>query len=124
MIRERIRTKWSKFMLSNRLALGIVTVMASAIVGSAGVAAAQSQSNNDQGSGTQTITSMCKQDYIQFGYTTIGQCVSHKNGHGHGYGGSGNNGHGNAGIFAYINSLFASFLKQFLSYLSHFSFKF
>ena len=74
--------------ISNKLILGFAGAIATAVIGTAGIAAAQSTSNKSQTTtGTPNVVAMCKADYQQLGYKNVGDCVSHNNGHGHGYGG-------------------------------------
>ena len=74
----------------NRIVLGFAGVTTAAVIGTAGVAAAQSLGS------TVTIPSKAAcANYQQYGFKNRGQCVSayeHAlgNGQGHGYGGSGN----------------------------------
>lgn len=83
------QTEPNRNRLLNKIILGLVAAFTTATIGSAGIAAAQSPSTGDNNS--QSFVNFCKQNYHQLGYSNLGQCVSHHNGHGHGYGGSGDN---------------------------------
>ena len=78
-----------KFVFGNKLMLGGVTVAASAIVGTAGLAAAQA--TNNSASPTPAAVAKCKQDFKQLGFKNVGQCVSSFEHQLHGYGGNGSN---------------------------------
>lgn len=73
-----------KLLLGNKLVLGGVTVAASALVGTAGMAAAQA---HDPASPTPAAVAKCKQDYKLLGFKNVGQCVSAFEHQLHGYGG-------------------------------------
>jgi hypothetical protein len=79
-----------KYLPGSKLVLGGLAIAASAIVGTAGVAAAQHTSDS---SSTPSVVAMCKKDFKQLGFKNTGDCVSHENGHGHGYGGDGDHDH-------------------------------
>ena len=74
--------------LARKIILGLIATIATAVIGSAGVVAAQSPDNNNS-SDTPSFVSFCKTHYQQLGFSNVGQCVSHHNDHGHGYGGGG-----------------------------------
>lgn len=83
----------------NKLVLGFIGAITVAVVGSAGVAAAQSMNDNnmDHNSGDMHgIVAFCKDKYKDLGFKNVGQCVSffvHHKGHGYGYGGNGHHHH-------------------------------
>lgn len=82
-----------KRLLGGKLAVGGAAIAATAIIGSAGVVAAQQFSPNSSGnnSGTPAIVAKCKANFRQLGFQNVGQCVStlvHQQ-HGYGYGGHG-----------------------------------
>lgn len=90
--------------MRKKLILGVASATAAAIVGSAGVAAAQSLGP------TETIPSKAAcADYTLYHFKNHGQCVSayeHAlgNGHGHGYGyGSGSNNQVNTAVTVSVN---------------------
>lgn len=107
--------------IANRLVLGFIATIAATMIGSAGIAAAQSLNDNDQSSDNSSIVTNCKEHYQQYGFSNVGQCVSHLNHHGHGYGGgyggdgndnSQGNEDGNGGDFHFHN-FFGSWWHRF-----------
>lgn len=72
----------------NNVILSLITAIVTAGIGSVGIAAAQSPTTNDN---SPSFVTFCKQNYKKLGYSNLGQCVSHHNGHGHGYGGDNDN---------------------------------
>jgi hypothetical protein len=104
----------TKRFIGSKLVLGGIVVAASAIVGTAGMAAAQ-QTNNE--SFNQNKVALCKKEFRKLGFKNVGQCVSFFS-HGHGYGGDGDHdhddhGHGNQhhhhGFFGSFENFFFRF---------------
>lgn len=92
---SQFKTLGTRLLPRNRMVLVGAAIASTAIVGSAGMAAAQ-QFNHHDDQGPPGIVMKCKFDYKQLGYSNRGQCVStlmHEQ-HGYGYGGNGHdNGH-------------------------------
>jgi hypothetical protein len=77
-------------LLGNRLMLGGATAAIAAVVGTAGIAAAHPNDNNNDPTMPANVE-MCKAHYEEFHYKNVGKCVSdfakHHGSHGYGYGG-------------------------------------
>jgi hypothetical protein len=76
-------------LLGSKLILGGLTAVVAATVGTAGIAAAQSTSDDS----AMPNVSVCKTQFKQYEFDSTGQCVrwwnQHQGGHGYGYGDEG-----------------------------------
>lgn len=84
---QSLKTQTNKL---SSLVIGFFGVIAAAIIGTAGVVAADPPSGVNSSS-TPSVVEFCKMHYKELGFKNVGQCVSHLNGHGHGYGGGNGN---------------------------------
>jgi hypothetical protein len=92
MHKPQISTTKPGRLLRSKLAIGGATIATTAIVGSAGIAAAQAL--NMPATGTPAAVAKCKTDFKALGFKNVGQCVAayqHSIGHGNGYGGGNGN---------------------------------
>jgi len=108
------QTLITKNVLGSKLILGGVTVAVSAIVGTAGIAAAHGLGGSD--SNMPVNVAQCKTDYKKFGYKNVGQCVSdfarHHGGMGYGYGGQGHHKHHHHHFFSFFANWWHHFFRH------------